>query len=387
MNLLERKTLPAFVDCVSDPYESFRRLVLSFPAAHNAQFVLFNASTSASEHEGISAAGVSAASRRLTPALDAEALILGRTISAAKLPISPKGIVSPVVISRACLQLLAMRKTLVECGVFSAAQVPALRISEQVAACPSTGAAFSLEHVQNLFEQGLLLGEKLAAENSHLVLAECVPGGTTTAFAVLTALGFSVNGCLSSSLPSCNHLARFALVQEGLSKSVWSAGEMRDNPLLALAAVGDAMQAVVAGVAIAACQKVPVFLAGGSQMLTIWAIVRELAQKRSQPSRLENIMVLSTKWVSDDPSASVRELAKMLAAPFAVASPNFLKSRHAGLRAYEDFNVKEGVGAGASMALCHAAGNSAESIMQAIDACYDELHATNSEPTLSQLMA
>jgi NaMN:DMB phosphoribosyltransferase len=49
-------------------------------------------------------------------------------------------------------------------------------------------------------------------------------------------------------------------------------------------------------------------------------------------------------------------------------------SRHEGLRSYEDGNVKEGVAAGASMAVAHIAGGAEPgAIVEAIDRCYDEM--------------
>jgi NaMN:DMB phosphoribosyltransferase len=132
------------------------------------------------------------------------------------------------------------------------------------------------------------------------------------------------------------------------------------------------MQAVVAGIASSAAKRIRVFLAGGSQMLAIWGLLKALALPQAQ---LERITIMTTGWVAFDKSAGVQKLAQIMNAPMAAACPNFWNSRHPGLQAYEEGNVKEGVGAGACMCLAHLYGFTARDIQSAIDTCYDELLA------------
>lgn len=370
---------PVAVKCLLDPYQSYESILMQISSSlkettrTRKNYLLFNASTAASEQEGISAAGADAVSRRLTPALDAEALLEGRTISAPFLPVSPKGIASPVVLTKACLDLLAIKPVIFDCGSFSRPKSEHQLLETMPAQCPSTGSALPESHVRKLFAYGQEIGFVHASQNDFLVLAECVPGGTTTAMAVLTAMGLDVSGLLSSSLPLSNHGQRFELVQRGLAKRSFSQEECQRDALLAVACLGDPMQAVVAGAALAASQKIPIILAGGSQMLAVWSIVKALAEANLAVDSLKNILVITTKWVAYDPSANVEKLASLLHAPFAASCPDFTKSIHYGLRAYEEGNVKEGVGAGACMALTHAAGISEQQMLDAIDACYEQL--------------
>jgi NaMN:DMB phosphoribosyltransferase len=86
------------------------------------------------------------------------------------------------------------------------------------------------------------------------------------------------------------------------------------------------------------------------------------------------VAVITTKWVAYDVNAGAAMLAELVGAPFAAACPNFRRSRHPGLRAYEDGHVKEGAGAGGSMAAAHlTAGASELEIVEAVDKTYDEL--------------
>ncbi len=380
----EDKGEPLELACLSDPFNSFSRIsgLLSFNLQDfgrdsSENFLLFNASTAASEQEGISAAGADAVSRRLTPALDAEVLLDGTTLSAASLPVSPKGIASPVVLTWACLNLLKMKAKVFDCGSFYSPKVEHQLISNLLAQCPSSGAALPAAHVDELFQVGKSIGADFAKNNPFIVMAECVPGGTTTAMAVLTAIGFDVSGLLSSSLPLSNHRQRYALVEKGLAQRSFSQKDCQENALLAIACVGDPMQAVLAGAALEAARHVPVILAGGSQMLAVWAVLKAIAEKCSDAKCLENIFVVTTKWVAFDGSANVRELAAMLQAPLAAACPDFKKSVHFGLRAYEEGNVKEGVGAGACLGLTRLASISESLVMSAIDEAYERLVQSN----------
>jgi NaMN:DMB phosphoribosyltransferase len=234
-------------------------------------------------------------------------------------------------------------------------------------------------------------------------LSECVPAGTTTAKALLTGLGYETMGCLSSSMRRTDHHARWQLVERGLLgsglKELIVCGDPAKtlanikDPLRVVAAMGDPMQPVVAGMAAAASASVPVVLAGGSQMLAVYALVKAMSLATSgnkggtasstdtnragattTTTKLNNIGVITTKWVAFDPNARVPDLAAAIEAPFACSMPNFAMSRHPGLQAFEQGHVKEGIGAGASMALAHlSAGCNEAKIIATIDDTYDHM--------------
>lgn len=335
-----------------------------------AEFFVCLAGTATSDEPGISAAGATPELRRLTPALDAEALILGYTKCAEKLPVSPSGIVSPVVITRACLKLADVVPQIVNCGAFVDAQVPCRTAGSTPGKSVSSGNAMTIEMVCDLFDRGYSFGLNHTGSKS-LVIAECVPGGTTTALAVLAALGYDVRNALSSSIPDCNHDKRWQIVEQGLQRAGITAGEK--DAFKIMAAVGDPMQPFVVGMALSACRTTPTILAGGSQMLAVYAICRTLNSGYDVDIERTAIGVLTTKWVAFDAFAQLEKLSKQIEAPFAASCPNFMLSRHSGLRAYEDGNVKEGVGAGAALALAYSATGSNEAkVVAAIDNCYDE---------------
>jgi uncharacterized protein (TIGR00303 family) len=283
------------------------------------------------------------------------------------------------VLTRAALSFLNSDTVVVDCGSFIPPGIDCLTSGTRVARCLSTGDALELSYVDSLFRAGSELGRRLSNQYHYLVVGECVPAGTTTALAVLKGLGYEADGLLSSSLPEANHDLRGRLVSEGLERSGFYRGGVRSrpagafNPLQVVAACGDPMQPVVAGVAIAASSAIPVVLAGGSQMLAVWALASAIARRDGIDLKSRSLGILTTKWVAFDRSAAIKRLAELVDAPFAAACPDFRRSRHAGLRAYEDGHVKEGVGAGGAMATAHLAGVSAERLLDAVDATYDQL--------------
>jgi len=368
-----------FVSVINDPDGTINAR-LGRLYAKSGKFFLCIAGTHTSDIPGISAAGVNAEARRLTPCTDAEALLAGKALTAESIPVSPLGVASPVVITRACLSLLDIAVEVIDCGAFAPPAVPYRRAGSRVASCLTTGKALHIDEVLALFEAGKAFGAEAAASYEYIVLAECVPGGTTTAMAVLTALGWNVYGMLSSSLPVDSHDRRQDLVVSGLIKAELRREVLKEQPLHAVAAVGDPMQPFVAGVAYAAAEKIPVIFGGGSQMLAVYALLKALRSTASRDANpvLQNTVVATTKWVAFDPSARTPQLSAALCAPYVAACPDFNQSRHPGLKSYEQFHVKEGAGAGAAMTIAHVVGGCEQSrILAAIDRTYEELIGHN----------
>jgi len=292
---------------------------------------------------GISAAGATPADRRYTAVADAEFLMLGvHPHPTYALPPLQAG-ASPVLITRAIVTAQQIPVYLFNAGLPQPPAVAAIELGGQPARCLSQGDALDLAVVHYLLQQGLTWGAKLAAEvpQSYLILGECVVGGTTTALAVLTGLGWEAIGKVNSSHPTCNHRQKWEVVQQGLKqvKKKWDA---------IVAAVGDPMQIVVAGMAIAASRSCGVLLAGGTQMLAVYALIQAVAETEYLDYRLDQIVVGTTRWVAEDPTGDTVGLAQMLKAPLLATQLSFAESRYEQLRAYENGFVKEGVGAGGS---------------------------------------
>ncbi|MEH2350685.1 MAG: TIGR00303 family protein [Nostoc sp.] len=325
---------------------------------------------------GISAAGRTPEDRKYTACADAEFLYYGPEHKA-RYPLPPLAAgASPVVISRAVFESLNIPVYLFNAGLPQPPAVPVIDLRGTAAKCLSGGAAMEITTVKHLFEQGLLWGERLAAnmQQGYVILGECVVGGTTTALAILTGLGIDAAGKVNSSHPVCNHGQKWALVQAGLEKIMRSRGllagskEQDDiyqsqiltsvDPLKLVASVGDPMQVVVAGMAIAASRSCGVMLAGGTQMLAVYALISAIAQVYALSWQPEAVVVGTTRWVAEDPTGATVDLALSLGEgsltqrgkipPLLATDLSFADSRYPQLRAYEQGFVKEGMGAGAA---------------------------------------
>ncbi len=194
---------------------------------------------------------------------------------------------------------------------------------------------------------------------SPIVIAECVVGGTTTAQGLLRALGYNVSGLMSSSIPNGNHSLKADLVERGyqaaLKRLDFSPELVEKNPLLAISAMGDPMQAVVAGMAIECIESgIEFTLAGGSQMIAIASLVEKLLVIARSEATKQSITVTTTPWVMNDKSARIQDLlalcCKRTKLSAATSIPDELKELP--LAAYGQGHVKEGVGAGALILKC-----------------------------------
>ena len=301
---------------------------------------------------GISAAGATPKDREYTAIADAEFLAHGvQKNYNHPLPILEAGL-SPTFISRAVVEELDLPTYIFNAGLFHQPTVDTIDLGGTAAACVSSGKAMPIEKVRHLFEQGLAWGEKLANTTDYLIIGECVVGGTTTALALLTALGIEARGMVNSSHPSCNHSHKWSVVRAGLANI--KPLKHQNDPLALVAAVGDPMQIVVAGMAIAASRRVGVMLAGGTQMLAVYALIKEISLYHSVSARLSQIVVGTTRFVAEDPTGNTVSLAKAIGKVSLLATDlNFSTSQYPGFRAYSSGYVKEGVGAGGCAIATH----------------------------------
>ncbi len=319
---------------------------------------------------GISAAGRTPEDRQYTAIADAEFLFNGpQPQPQYALPPLNAG-ASPVLISRAVVEALDIPLYLFNAGLPQPPTVPAIDLGGTTAKCLSQGEALELATVKHLLEQGLSWGERLAASitQEYIILGECVVGGTTTALAVLTGLGIAASGTVNSSHPVCNHAQKWELVQAGLQRAGWEHIPM--NPCQLVAAVGDPMQIALAGMAIALCHTKGVILAGGTQMLAVYALMQAIVKVYGLTWQPQAIIVGTTRWVAEDPTGKTIELAQMVGSvPLLATQLSFAASKYTQLQAYEQGYVKEGMGAGGCAIAAHLTrGWNQAQLLQAIEA-------------------
>lgn len=320
---------------------------------------------------GISAAGRTPEDRQYTAIADAEFLYNGFQLQPQyALPPLQAG-ASPVLISRAVVEAQNIPVYLFNAGLPQPPTVSAIDLGGTPAKCLSGGEALELATVKHLLEQGLFWGQQIAASitQEYVILGECVVGGTTTALAVLTGLGIAAAGKINSSHPVCNHAQKWELVGAGLQRAGWEQMPVKD-PCDLVAAVGDPMQIVAAGMAIALSRSKGVILAGGTQMLAVYALMQALVREYNLTWEPEAVVVGTTRWVAEDPTGKTVELAEMVGSvPLLATKLSFATSKYAQLRAYEQGYVKEGMGAGGCAIAAHLSyGWDSSQLLQTIEA-------------------
>jgi uncharacterized protein (TIGR00303 family) len=165
----------------------------------------------------------------------------------------------------------------------------------------------------------------------------------------LAGLGVNAQGKVNSSHPVCNHDQKWQLVQQGLAHL-----PPNPNPWQVLATVGDPMQAVTAGIMLAASRSCGVLLAGGTQMLAVYFLARAIALQASISWNPEQVVIGTTRWVAQDSTGDTVGLAEEIGqVPLLATQLCFADSCYPQLRAYEQGFVKEGVGAGGCAIAAH----------------------------------
>jgi len=315
---------------------------------NNFKIFLIIAGTNTSQIQGISAAGISAKSRRITALADAEFLLMGASKDHKyKLPPLNAG-VTPALISHVCSKLINVYPVIVPLGIEVKPHFNHLIVEDRdlgPSNCLTTGKSMPRERVVNLYERGLEIGK---SSKQPILISESVPGGTTTAQAVMEAFGLRVSNLVGSSLFKAPRELRRQVVKRGLFNANFKADF---DSFDVVAAVGDPFQAFSMGLLIGArFANQPVILSGGSQMMAIILLVLELLDEKNKDEFIEDVFIATTRWLVKD--NSLNDLVNLINEKYDVkllglASPlNFESSKYKELRDYELGHVKEGVGAG-----------------------------------------
>ena len=303
-------------------------------------FICTIATTETGKIPGLSAAGANPDFTDFTPPADAELLLLGKCKSIQGVPITPDGIPTPGLITRSALHLADIPVVVVNGGVKVKPQIPFVDLGGNSGRDIRSGN--SVDNVEEVIERAKILGEQLAKASDYLVIGESVPGGTTTALGVLSALGVNAQGKVSSTLPENPHSLKVEVVAAGLKTAGEKFGSLKRNPIKAISCVGDPMMAAMAGLVIGGAKQGPVFMAGGTQMTAVLAVINTLS-----PEALCKVAIGTTRWVAKDIKSDICGIVKQFCdVPILAADLDFGLSKFPGLRIYETGLVKEGVGAG-----------------------------------------
>jgi len=289
--------------------------------------------TETCEIPGITFAGADKNSIQFTPPADAEYLHYGYCKTTDKIPMTPDGKPTPGLLTKTALESSSIPHLTINAGSKISPQLPFIETGLPFGKNISIEDAMTDSEVSQAVDFGRILGRSLASLTDCLVIGESIPGGTTTALAVLRALGFDAK--VSSSIPE-NPIELKNQIVESALKRIDS-----DHPYSIVAKVGDPMIPFVAGMLSSASGVSKVMLAGGTQMAAVLAFASKIGFNE------ENTIIGTTSYITNDENANFKELVQKIAnIPIISVDPDLKNSRHSGLRAFSEGFAKEGVGAG-----------------------------------------
>ena len=319
-----------------------------------ATFLFVIGNTKTAEIKGITVAGENPELIKYTPPADVELLYYGKCKSIDAIPATPDGKPTPALITYTALKLVDIPFLVVDSGAMIKPKVPYVSINAPVGDNIAEKQAMDYNRVLDALNMAKIFGEQIAKYSDIVLVGESIPAGTTTAAAVLKALG--MKAAVSSSMPDNPIDLKMKIVEKAV-KSVNT-----EDPIEVVSKVGDPVMVGVVGIALGAAKaKKPIVLAGGTQMVAISNILK----------KIDNVdaVIATTSYVAKDKNAD------MSLSPYPVISVDLGldKSTKAGLKAYADGFVKEGVGAGGAALLAYARGFSKEEFVKAVERYYFEI--------------
>lgn len=314
-----------------------------------ALFLLVIGNTKTAEIPGITVAGANAELIKYTPPADAELLYYGRCLSISSIPATPDGKPTPALITYTALRLTKIPLLVVDSGLMIKPKIPYISLDAPVGENIALSPAMKIEDVERVVRNGKILGEQLSKLVDLIIIGESIPAGTTTAGAVLKALGFEPK--VSSSMPNNPIDLKLKVINEAV-KRVKS-----KDPIEVIASVGDPVMAGVYGI-LSGCKRA--LLAGGTQMIAIANLARNLDCDFS---------IATTEFVAKDKNVDL----SLAPCRVYVARIPLEKSKYPGLRAYAEGFVKEGVGAGGMSFVAYSLGIKEDDFLKEIERDYERI--------------
>lgn len=292
--------------------------------------------TQTCEIPGITFAGANSDSIQLTPPADAEYLYYGYCKTIEKIPMTPDGKPTPALLTKTALEASSIPHLVINAGSKISPQLPFIQTGLNFGKNISVESAMSDSQIAQAVDYGRIVGRSLASMTDCLIIGESLPGGTTTALAVLKGLGF--NAKVSSSIPNNPVDLKNRIVDSALERLT------SNQPYHVVANVGDPMIAFVTGMLSSASEISKVMLAGGTQMTAVLAFASKIGFNE------DNTAIGTTSYITNDESANFKTLVSEIAdIPAIAVDPGLKNSKFTGLRAFSEGFAKEGVGAGGSI--------------------------------------
>jgi len=318
-------------------------------------FLCIISNTDTGKIPGISAAGTSPALTDYTPGADAELVETNKIVTMPELPEAPGGSPTPAIVTRAALNLTGIPSLFIASGLRKKPAIPYAELGglggNDIRKCTAVPDALAL------YENAMLLGKKLSRLTDCVFIGESIAGGTTTALAVLKALGYEAN--VSSSFASNPAELKARVVAEAMKRAGIKDGDLKNDPLAAVREVGDPMMPAALGL-MRGLKGTKVVLAGGTQMAAVLALGKAMEIEG-------DLSIATTKYIVEDKSASFREIVEATGRPYYYVDPGLEMSKIPPVQIYAQGYVKEGVGMGGAALLAGIYGIKREKLVEETD--------------------
>lgn len=273
---------------------------------------------------------------------------------------TPDGKPTPALLTKTALESASIPNIVINAGSKITPQLPCFETGLTHGKNIALEPAMSLDDVTRAVEYGRMIGRSLGSTTDCLVIGESIPGGTTTAQAVLTSLG--INGIVSSSMPQ-----NPTSIKQKIASDVAKRTDSK-NQFDVVANAGDPMIPTVAGILSTASAQTKVILAGGTQMAAVLAFSKITGYNR------DNVSLATTSYVTADQSANLVEMISQIdQIPVFSVRLALANSKIEGLKAFANGFVKEGVGAGgATLAAMLKIGIDSDRLLELTESQYQE---------------
>lgn len=299
-------------------------------------FSLVISYTETCEIPGITVAGANSDFIKFTPPADAEYLHYGNCKCIDTIPMTPDGKPTPAILTKVALETASIPHVIINAGSKILPDVPYFETGLEPGKNIRDESALDRYYVLRAVEHGRIIGRTLGALTDCLIIGESIPGGTTTAMAVMR--GFGINASVSSSIPKNPLDLKNQVVNAALSRS-----RSKDS-FDVIANMGDPMIPLVAGMLSTASQTCKVLLAGGTQMAAVLALGHSTGYEKN------NVAIGTTSYIVNDDSANFLDTIKEIDdIPILAVNPKLEDSKIQGLKSFSEGFVKEGAGAGGTM--------------------------------------
>lgn len=280
-----------------------------------------------------------------TPALDAEVILRDEPLTLPEIASTDSeelSAPSPAILTKATIDLLDMPFIPINAGLEIAPKVPYIDLHGTPGGDLREGKGVS--NPEELYTNAKEIGSTLSKITDHMIIGESTPAGTTTAQGVLTALGYDVRNKVSGCMVTNPHELKNSVVDATLEKNNIKPGDLKNNAFKAVEIAGDPTIIATAGLVMGS--KVPVTLAGGTQMAAVCGVIKAI----DPDFNFDNICVATTIYVANDETSNMIDIFNQIGdISVYAADPHFEESTEEGLVNYTKGCIKEGVGAGGAI--------------------------------------